>query len=213
MTKISELKPERVFYYFEEMSRIPRGSGDMVKIADFCVDFAKKIGLEYVRDKANNVVIYKPASKGYENAEPVILQGHLDMVCQKAEGSQKNFSTDGIDLVVDGAFLKADGTTLGGDNGSAVAMAMAILEDNTLSHPSIEAVFTFDSYNREILTCHNFICICLGNLESHSIIRLEHLRILTHLIGSLKHYRCSVPILANGKTIHTVNKIYRIDTS
>lgn len=144
MSNLTALKPERVFYYFEEMSCIPRGSGDMVKIADFCVDFAKKIGLEYVRDKANNVVIYKPASKGYENAEPIILQGHLDMVCQKAEGSQKDFSTDGIDLVVDGDFLKADGTTLGGDNGIAAAMIMAILEDNTLLHPPIEAVFTTD---------------------------------------------------------------------
>lgn len=144
MRNICELKPERVFYYFNEISRIPRGSGDMVKIADFCVDFAKKLGLSYVRDDANNVVIYKPASKGYESAQAVILQGHLDMVCQKTEDSEKDFSKDGIDLIVDGDFLKADGTTLGGDNGIAVAMVMAILEDNSLSHPAIEAVFTTD---------------------------------------------------------------------
>ena len=138
------LKPERVFHYFKEMSNIPRGSGDMVKIADFCVDFAKKIGLSYVRDNANNVVIYKSASVGYENAETVILQGHLDMVCQKTEESKKDFLKDGIDLIIDGDFLKADGTTLGGDNGIAVAMVMAILEDSSLSHPPIEAVFTTD---------------------------------------------------------------------
>lgn len=144
MNCVNELKPERVFHYFEELSCIPRGSGDMVKIADFCVDFAKKIGLSYVRDEADNVIIYKPASVGYENSEPVILQGHFDMVCQKTEDSQKDFLKDGIDLVVDGGFLKADGTTLGGDNGIAVAMIMAILEDNSLSHPAIEAVFTTD---------------------------------------------------------------------
>ena len=144
MDCINTLKPERVFHYFKEMSRIPRGSGDMVKIADFCEAFAKEKGLSCVRDTANNVIIYKPASVGYEGAETVILQGHLDMVCQKTEESQKDFSKDGIDLIVDGDFLKANGTTLGGDNGIAVAMVMAILEDNSLSHPAIEAVFTTD---------------------------------------------------------------------
>ena len=144
MDCINTLKPERVFHYFKEISRIPRGSGDMVKIADFCEAFAKEKGLSYVRDDADNVVIYKPASVGYENSDTVILQGHLDMVCQKTEESQKDFSKDGIDLIVDGTFLKAEGTTLGGDNGIAVAMVMAILEDNSLSHPAIEAVFTTD---------------------------------------------------------------------
>lgn len=144
MDCINTLKPERVFHYFKEMSRIPRGSGDVVKIADFCEAFAKEKGLSYVRDDADNVVIYKPASVGYENSDIVILQGHLDMVCQKTEESQKDFSKDGIDLIVDGNFLKAEGTTLGGDNGIAVAMVMAILEDNSLSHPAIEAVFTTD---------------------------------------------------------------------
>lgn len=144
MDCVNTLKPERVFHYFEEISRIPRGSGDMVRIADYCVDFANKTELSYVRDEADNVIIYKPASVGYESSEPVILQGHLDMVCQKTEESEKDFSKDGIDLVVDGDFLKADDTTLGGDNGIAVAMVMAILEDNSLSHPAIEAVFTTD---------------------------------------------------------------------
>ncbi len=144
MNCVNTLKPERVFHYFEEISRIPRGSGDMIKIADYCVEFAKKTGLSCVRDNANNVVIYKSASVGYESSEPVILQGHIDMVCQKTEESVKDFSKDGIDLIVDGGFLKAGGTTLGGDNGIAVAMVMAILEDSSLSHPPIEAVFTTD---------------------------------------------------------------------
>ncbi len=135
---------ETVFKYFEEISRIPRGSGNMEKISAYCEKFAKKHSLEYVRDDVNNVIIYKPASEGYENASPVILQGHLDMVCQKDEGIDINFETDGLDIFLDGDYLQARGTTLGADNGIAVAMIMAILENKELSHPPIEAVFTID---------------------------------------------------------------------
>lgn len=144
MSVLAGLTPEKVFKYFEEISAVPRGSGHREKIADFCENFAKEKGLRYYRDDANNVVIYKNASKGYENAEPVIIQGHLDMVWQKAENSTKNLLEEGIDLLVDGDFVTAKGTTLGADNGIAVAMAMAILEDDTICHPPIEAVFTTD---------------------------------------------------------------------
>lgn len=144
MSVLQGLAPNAVFKYFEEISTVPRGSGAREKIADFCENFAKEKGLRYYRDDANNVVIYKNASKGYENAEPVIIQGHLDMVWQKAEGLTKNLLEEGIDLLVDGDFVTAKGTTLGADNGIAVAMAMAILEDDTLCHPPIEAVFTTD---------------------------------------------------------------------
>lgn len=137
-------KPENVFKYFEEISAVPRGSSHRVKIADFCESFAKENNLRVYRDDADNVVIFKNASKGYENAPPVILQGHLDMVWQKAEDSSKNLEEEGIDLLVDGDYVTADGTTLGADNGIAVAMAMAILTDETLAHPAIEAVFTSD---------------------------------------------------------------------
>ena len=144
MSVLQGLAPNAVFKYFEEISAVPRGSGEREKIADFCENFAKEKGLRYYRDDANNVVIYKNASKGYENAEPVIIQGHLDMVWQKAEGLTKNLLEEGIDLLVDGDFVTAKGTTLGADNGIAVAMAMAILEDDTICHPPIEAVFTTD---------------------------------------------------------------------
>jgi len=144
MSELKGLKPERVFYYFEEISRIPRGSENMKGISDYCVDFAKSQSLEYHKDDANNVIIKKPASKGYEDKAPVILQGHLDMVCQKTAESNKDFLKDGIDLLIDGDFITADGTTLGADNGIAVAMVLAILEDNTISHPAIEALFTTD---------------------------------------------------------------------
>ena len=144
MNKLKNLKPERVFYYFEEISAVPRGSENMKEISDYCVNFAVSHSLEYHRDDANNVIIKKPASKGCENKEPIILQGHLDMVCQKNSDKDIDFKTDGIDILVEGDLIKADGTTLGADNGIAVAMVLAILEDNTISHPEIEAVFTTD---------------------------------------------------------------------
>lgn len=144
MDKLMNVSPKSVFRYFEEISAIPRGSGNCKKISDYCVAFAKQHGLTVSKDDADNVVIVKPASEGYEGCEPVILQGHLDMVCQKDQGTSIDFDTDGISLYRDGDFIKADGTTLGADNGIAVAMMLAILEDKTLSHPPIEAVFTSD---------------------------------------------------------------------
>lgn len=144
MNKLKGLEPQRVFEFFEEISGIPRGSGNMKKIADYCVSFAEKRGLKYIRDEADNVVIFKDATKGYENADTVILQGHLDMVCQKTEEREIDFLSDGLDLFVDGDFVKARGTTLGADNGIAVAMVLAIIDSEDLSHPSLEAVFTTD---------------------------------------------------------------------
>ncbi|MBQ2319492.1 MAG: aminoacyl-histidine dipeptidase, partial [Clostridia bacterium] len=120
MAVLSSLEPKQVFKYFEEISSVPRGSGNMNGIADFCVNFAEKHGLKFIRDNANNVVIYKDAAKGYESAEPIILQGHLDMVCQKDDESSFDFEKDGIELLIDGEFIKANGTTLGADNGIAV---------------------------------------------------------------------------------------------
>lgn len=144
MNKLKGLEPRKVFEFFEEVSGIPRGSGNMKKIADYCVSFAEKRGFKYIRDEADNVVIFKDATKGYENADAVILQGHLDMVCQKTEESEIDFLSDGLDLFVDGDFVKARGTTLGADNGIAVAMVLAILDSEEISHPALEAVFTTD---------------------------------------------------------------------
>ncbi len=144
MPKLTGLIPKRVFDYFNEICRIPHGSGDTAKIADYCMEFASAHNLEAQMDEYNNVIIRKPASKGYENAQPVILQGHLDMVCQKTEDSNIDFSKDGLDIYFEGDFVKAKETTLGADNGIAVAMVLAILEDDSISHPEIEAVFTTD---------------------------------------------------------------------
>lgn len=144
MSVLKGLQPERVFYYFEEITKIPHGSGDMDKIAEFCVNFAKEHNLKYYHDKENNVVIYKDGTKHLKNAEPIILQGHLDMVCQKTEESKIDFTKDALEVFIDGDYVKAKNTTLGADNGIAVASVLAILESDEYCHPPIEAVFTTD---------------------------------------------------------------------
>ncbi len=138
------LKPQRVFEFFEQLSAIPRGSGNMSAIARFCENFAKEHNFKYIRDDADNVIIYKNGTAGYENSDPIILQGHLDMVCQKTPDCDIDFNSEGLRLYVDGDFLKARGTTLGADNGIAVAIILAILENDSIAHPPIEAVFTVD---------------------------------------------------------------------
>ena len=138
------LKPQRVFEFFEQLSAIPRGSGNMSAIARFCENFAKEHNFKYIRDDADNVIIYKNGTAGYENSDPVILQGHLDMVCQKTPDCDIDFNSEGLCLYVDGDFLKARDTTLGADNGIAVAIILAILESDSIAHPPIEAVFTVD---------------------------------------------------------------------
>lgn len=144
MYNLTSLKPERVFYYFKQISDVPHGSENCKGIARYCRNFAINHNLKYVIDDANNVVIFKDGTPGYENSEPVILQGHTDMVCQKTENADTDFINRGIELFVDGDFLKAKETTLGADNGIAVAMILAILESDNIPHPPIEAVFTSD---------------------------------------------------------------------
>lgn len=141
---IKGLKPERVFYYFEQISNIPRGSGNEEAVANYCLSVAKELGLESFKDEFHNVVIRKPATAGYENAPGVIIQGHLDMVCEKNADKVHDFLKDPITLVVDGDNLRADGTTLGGDDGIAVAMGLAFMEAQDIEHPALECLFTSD---------------------------------------------------------------------
>lgn len=144
MSMLSGVEPKNVFKYFEEICAIPHGSGDMDKISQYCMDFAKENRLRAVCDDAKNVVIYKDGTKGYESAEPIILQGHLDMVCQKTDDSTVDFEKDGIEAYIEDGYVKARVTTLGADNGIAVSMILAILASNDIPHPPIEAVFTTD---------------------------------------------------------------------
>ena len=142
--EILNLKPQRVWKHFHELTRIPRPTGQMKEVTQFILDFAKSINLEADQDETGNVVIRKPASKGYENAETLILQSHLDMVPQKNSGKTHDFATDPIETIVDGEWVHANDTTLGADNGIGCALMMAVLEDTTLNHPALEALFTTD---------------------------------------------------------------------
>ena len=136
------LKPERVFHYFREISDIPHGSHNEKAISDYIYNFGKKLGLEAKQDDLLNVYIRKPATKGYENKPGIILQGHMDMVCEKATSSNHDFATDKIEWVIKDDLIFANDTTLGADDGIAVAMAMAILEDENLVHPELEVIIT-----------------------------------------------------------------------
>lgn len=136
------LKADRVFHYFEEISKIPRCSYEEQEISDYLVKIADSLGLESIQDEALNVIIKKPASSGYENAPVIVLQGHMDMVCEKKDSSKHDFSKDPIQFKVDGDSLISEDTTLGADNGVAVAMGLALLEDKTLSHPALEILIT-----------------------------------------------------------------------
>lgn len=144
MGNLQNIKPYNVFKYFEEISNIPRGSGNEREISDYLVKFAKNLGLEVIQDEALNIIIKKPASKGYEDAPTVIIQGHMDMVCEKNIGTEHDFTKDPIKFVVKGDNIYAEGTTLGADDGIAVAYAMAILVDNSIEHPAIEVLLTTD---------------------------------------------------------------------
>lgn len=144
MPILSGLKPQEVFYYFEEISRIPRGTFDTRAVSDYCVKFAKKRSLEVIQDDLNNVIIKKPGTAGYEQSEPVIIQGHLDMVCEKGKNSDHDFTKDPLQLYVEDGFVKARDTTLGADDGIAVAIALALLDSRDIPHPPLEILFTVD---------------------------------------------------------------------
>ncbi len=141
---LGNLEPSRVFYYFEEISAIPRGSGNTEKIRKYLTDFAVSHNLEYITDETGNILIRKPAFRGYEKSKGVIIQGHMDMVCISRADKAVDFENEGITVCTDGEKIWADGTSLGADNGIAIAYALAILESDDIPHPPIEALFTTD---------------------------------------------------------------------
>lgn len=141
---IDGLTPQLVWKYFAEISKIPRGSKNEAAIGQYVIDTAKKLGLQAKREKCGNVVVKKPASQGFERAKSICLQGHLDMVCEKNADKVHDFMKDPIELVRTGNILMANGTTLGADNGIAVATNLAIMEDKSLQHGPLEFLFTID---------------------------------------------------------------------
>lgn len=172
MRALENCEPKRVFYYFEELCKIPHGSGNTKQISDYLVSFAKEHGLEYVQDEMNNVVIYKPATEGYEDAPAVILQGHMDMVCEKRPDVDHDFTKDPLNISVKDGYVTANGTTLGGDDGIAVAYGLALLESKELAHPALEVLITVDE-EIGLLGAEGFDCSALKgkrliNLDSEA---------------------------------------------
>ena len=144
MAVLAQLEPKAVFHYFEEICGIPHESSDTQAISDYLVAFAKERNLYVRQDTLGNVIIKKPATSGYEDAPVVMLQGHMDMVCEKTDDKEIDFHTQGLDLVLEGNVIHADRTTLGGDDGIAVAFALAILDASNIPHPALEVVITVD---------------------------------------------------------------------
>ena len=142
--KLAGLEPAAVFGYFEEICAIPHGSRNTRAISDYLVNFAKARNLRYIQDEANNVIISQDGTCGYEDHEPVILQGHMDMVCEKDAECPLDMAVDGLDVTHDDKFVFAKGTTLGGDDGIAIAYALALMDDTTIPHPPLEVIVTVD---------------------------------------------------------------------
>ena len=144
MNKLAGLEPASVFYYFEKLCSYPHGSGNTKQISDYLVEFAQEQGLRYIQDELNNVILFGEGTCGYEDHQPVVLQGHMDMVCDKDADCPIDMDTQGLDVTHDETHVFAKGTTLGGDDGIAVAYALALLADKTIPHPPLEVIITVD---------------------------------------------------------------------
>ena len=169
MKRLAGLEPASVFGYFEEICAIPHGSRNTKRISDYLVDFAKKHDLKYIQDDNNNVILFCEGTCGMEDHAPVILQGHMDMVCEKDADCPIDMATEGLDVTHDGDFVFAKGTTLGADNGIAVALAMAILADKTIPHPPLEVLIT----NDEEIGLLGAASVDLSELKGRALINLD----------------------------------------
>ena len=167
--KLAGLEPASVWGHFEKLCSIPHGSGNTKQISDYLVSFAKEHNIRYIQDEADNVILFGEGTCGMEDHEPIILQGHLDMVCEKDADCTLDMAVDGLDIAHDGKVVFAKGTTLGADNGIAVAMGLAILSDNTIPHPPVEIVITSD----EEIGLLGAKVIDLSSLKGRKLINLD----------------------------------------
>lgn len=197
MGTLSSLNPEKVFAFFEKICSIPHGSGNCAALSAFIADFAKQRGLDFAVDAEQNVLIRKPASPGYEKYETLILQGHLDMVCEKDPELEFDFAKDAIQPYIDGDDIKARGTSLGGDNGIAIAMMLAILDDDTLHHPQLEMLMTVDE-ETSMGGAFGFDCT---RLRGHRLINLdsEYEGVLMCSCAGGVDVVCNLPVLREEK--------------
>lgn len=187
---MEEIEPKEVIRFFIEISKIPRKSGQERAVAEYLVDFAKKRNLSYVIDNNYNVIIKKQAMKGKEKVESLAFQAHTDMICEKIEGYEHDFSKDSLKLYREGDYIKAKGTTLGADNGIGVAFLLAILDSKTIKTPKIEAIFTV----QEETTMLGAILLDMEPLESKRIISLDNGKEGKILVSSAecKEWKCKV---------------------
>lgn len=169
MGVLSNLEPVSVFKYFEEICAIPHGSGNVEKIGRYLMDFAKKHDLLARQDEVGNVIIVREASKGFEEKAPFIIQGHMDMVAVKDADCKLDLERDGLSLKVDGDYIYADKTSLGADDGIAVAYALALLADETLKMPRIETIFTVD----EEVGMEGATAVDLSDLQGNMLINID----------------------------------------
>ncbi len=167
---LENLQPREVFHYFEEICKIPHGSGNLQKISDYLVSFAKERNLEVTQDAELNVIIKAPGTAGYEDKEPVILQGHMDMVAVSDGTTGIDMKTDSLDVTTDGEYVWANGTSLGGDDGIAVAYSLALLDSRDIPHPPLEVVIT----TNEETGMFGAAAIDLSSLKSKTMINLDN---------------------------------------
>lgn len=192
MSVLEQLEPQKVYYYFEEICGIPHGSGNLDGISSYLADFAKDRGLFHIRDASNNVIIVKEATAGYEAVEPIILQGHMDMVAVKKNDCDINLEKDPLRIKTEGDFIFAEGTSLGGDDGIAVAYILAILDSDDIAHPRIEAVITTD----EEVGMEGATAIDLSMLKAKRMLNIdseEEGSLLTSCAGGMR-MDCHIPI-------------------
>ena len=197
---LSGLKPEKVFYYFEELTKIPRGSYNEKAVSDYITAFAKERGFEVYQDSLNNVIIIRPASVGRESAPAVILQGHIDMVCEKTTESKHDFMKDPLDIYIDGDFIKAKGTTLGGDDGIAAAYMLAILDDPSVNAPRLECVFT----TSEEVGMEGATNLDVSMLQGRQLINIDSEEEGTFITGCAGGIRAEVRLLLEMERIDVV---------
>ncbi|OYP44576.1 aminoacyl-histidine dipeptidase, partial [Lachnotalea glycerini] len=199
MNTIEDLQPKEFYKYFKDIAAIPHGSKDTKGISDYCAAFAIKHNLNYVQDEHNNIIIIKEASEGYENVPAVIIQGHLDMVCEKESDCEIDFTKDGLRLELNGKFLSAKGTTLGADDGVAIAYSLALLADDTLNHPRMEIVLTTD----EEIGLLGAAAIDVSMLQGKYMINIDsdiEGMFLTSCAGGMTA-KCSIPVNYKDETM------------
>lgn len=196
--KLAGLEPASVLSYFEEICAIPHGSRNTKAISDYLVSFAKAHGLKYIQDEVNNVILFGPGTQGLEDHAPVILQGHMDMVCEKEADCPLDMAVDGLDLTHDGEFIFAKGTTLGGDDGIALAFALALLADTTIPHPPLEVIITVD----EEIGMLGADAIDLTGLRGRTLINLDSEEEGVFTVSCAGGARATIALSAERKAVY-----------